>query len=131
MFLIKRLTECLVMLLMALVAMPAIAQCTRCGPAVSVNPTSLAFGAQKVGTRSLPKLITVRNLLPIAVRVGVGTTAPFQSIGCGGLLGGHKSCTINVTFAPLASGLATGATNITDGTPLGHFRVQLSGTGMR
>jgi hypothetical protein len=131
MSLIKRVTECLVMLLLTLLTIPAFSQCTRCGPAVSVNPTSLVFGAQKVGTRSLPKLITVRNLVPIAGRVGVGTTGPFQSMGCGGLLGGHKSCTINVTFAPLTSGLASGATNITDGTALGHFRVQLSGTGVR
>lgn len=128
---IERVTKCVSMLLLILLTVPAFSQCTRCGPAVSVTPTSLAFGAQKVGTRSLAKFITVKNWLLIAVRVGVSTTGPFQSIGCGGLLGGHKSCTINVTFAPVTSGLATGATNITDGTALGHFRVQLSGTGVR
>ncbi len=117
--------------MLAFLSVPAFSQCTRCGPAVSVSPKTLVFSSQKIGTRSAPKIITVKNTLASPVKIGVATTGPFRSIGCGGLLGGHKSCAINVTFGPLAAGLVTGATNITDGTALGHFKVQLSGTGVR
>ena len=127
----RRVTNSTAVLVLASLSGPVFSQCTRCGPAVSVSPTKLVFSSQRIGTRSAPKIITVKNTLPIPARIGVTTTGPFQSTGCVGLLGGHKSCTINVTFAPLASGLATGATNITDGTPAGHFKVQLSGTGVR
>jgi len=127
---IMRATSSVAVLTLAL-SVPVFSQCTRCGPAVSVSPSSLVFSSQRIGTRSAPKIISVKNGLASPVKVSVTTTGPFQSTGCGGLLAGHKSCAINVTFAPVASGLATGATNITDGTALGHFRVQLSGTGVR
>jgi len=105
-------------------------QCTRCGPLVSVKPLSLTFKPQLIRTKSAAQHITITNVTPGGARVTIVTTGPFQSSGCTGTLGAHRSCTLSVTFTPVALGAATGAVSIADGSAAGHFKVKLSGKGV-
>jgi len=73
--------ESSIAVLMLALSVPVFSQCTRCGPAVSVSPSSLVFSSPRIGTRSAPKIITVKNALAIPVKIGVTTTGPFQSTG--------------------------------------------------
>jgi probable HAF family extracellular repeat protein len=128
----RRLLGCLAAItLMCLATVPAAAQCIRCGPFTVVIPHSLTFPSQAVGTRSTAKNITVTNMIPGFLHLSIVSTGlPYQSNGCTGILGPHKSCTISVTFAPTATGTVNGAITVNDGSALGHQRVTLSGTGV-
>ena len=103
--------------------------------AASVSPTSLKFPAQAAGTTSAPLIATVTNKGAGAFAVdSIGVTGTYASwfaptSNCPAVLAGGASCTISVTFTPMAAAsrsaklmIATSATS----TPLG---VSLSGTG--
>jgi len=114
----------------AFACLPLSAQCTRCGPFISVTPLKLNFPKQAIGTQSAPKKIHVKNNVGTVARVAVSTSGPFQSSGCPGNLGPFKSCTIEVTFTPTVAGPASGTTSISDGSPFGHYQVKLTGQGV-
>ena len=106
------------------------AQCIRCGPYVSVKPTSLTFKPQLIRTKSAAQFVTIANGIPTVTHLTIKMSGPFQSSGCPGILAPRKSCTLSVTFTPVALGTATGSIGITDGSPAGHFKVSLSGKGV-
>lgn len=100
-------------------------------PDVLLNPSSLTFASQAVGTPSNPQTVTLRNVgsgaLTITSMVPSGDFA--QTNTCGSTVAPGTSCKINVTFTPTATGLRSGAITLNDnaaGTP--HV-VTLSGTG--
>jgi hypothetical protein len=114
---------------------------------VTVSPTSLTFAAQAVGTTSAAQQVTLTKdctgtndtlCLPPPVAEGatfntsIGVPAPFgQTNNCPAALTASPlpptkvSCTINVTFAPTATGAASG----TLATGAGGPTVSLAGTG--
>jgi hypothetical protein len=104
--------------------------------AASVSPTSLRFGSVNVGATSGPQNATLTNKGAVAFAVNsislTGTYASWfgQSHNCPASLPSGASCTIAVTFKPLAvaskSAKLTIATSATS-TPLS---VALSGTGI-
>ena len=108
-------------------------------PAVTLNPTSLSFGNQNVGTTSAAQSISLTNsgtaaLTISGIVVNGANAADFaESDTCPvspSTLAIAASCTISVTFTPSANGARTATLSISDnagGSPQG---VPLSGTGM-
>lgn len=98
---------------------------------VLLNPTSLTFGSQQVGTTSPPQNVTLTNdgsgTLTITSIVASGDFA--QTNTCGTTLLVGQDCTIVVTFTPTQTGTRTGAITITDDGTGGPQTVPLTGTG--
>jgi trimeric autotransporter adhesin len=103
---------------------------------VSVTPSSLTFAAQKVGTKSPAKVVTIKNNLPTALTMSGNTftganAADFaqSSTTCGTTLAAGKSCTANITFTPTAKGSRVAVLNVKDSATTSPQTVSLSGTG--
>ena len=83
---------------------------------VSFTPGSLTFAGQIVGTTSAAQTVTFSNTGSASLNIsGIAASANFaQTNNCGSSVAANGSCTINVTFAPMASGPLSGALTITD-----------------
>jgi hypothetical protein len=105
------------------------------GTYVQLTPVSLNFGNQPVGTKSLPKKITLSNKGSVAVNItkisltGANATNFAQTNTCGTSVAAGASCSITVTFTPSAKGKRTGNVSITDNGGGSPQTVSLSGTG--
>jgi uncharacterized repeat protein (TIGR01451 family) len=102
-------------------------------PGISVAPATLTFPSQGTGTTSSaqPVVVTSSGTSPLTVS-SVTVSGPFQvsSDGCSGAgpITPPGTCTVQVAFAPTATGPASGTLTITsDG---GTKTVALSGTGV-
>jgi len=101
-------------------------------PAVTLSPTSLAFGNQTVGTTSAAKAIKLTNSGSAALSISsIATTGSgFASVhDCAASLAAAASCTINVTFAPTSAAASSGAVTITSVAAGSPHMVGLTGTG--
>jgi Calx-beta domain-containing protein/ASPM-SPD-2-Hydin domain-containing protein/centrosomal CEP192-like protein/HYDIN/CFA65/VesB family protein len=100
-------------------------------PSVSLAPTSLAFGIQRVGTTSSPKSITLTNTGSASLSVSSITAAGDfdETHTCGITLAAGASCYISVTFVPSVEGIRTGSVTIVDDASGSPHVVPLSGTG--
>jgi outer membrane protein assembly factor BamB len=105
-------------------------------PAVSLNPASLSFPAQTVGTTSAAQSVTLTNsgnasLSITGVSLGGANPGSFAiaSGGGSGTLAPGASRSISVTFGPLAAGVQSASLVITDGASGSPHQVSLSGTG--
>jgi len=100
-------------------------------PAVTLSPTSLAFGAQLVGTASTPQTVTLTNTGGEALSITsiAASTNFLQTNNCGSSLAVGASCTINVVFRPRVRGALTGTIMITDNAANGPQTVSLTGVG--
>ncbi len=103
---------------------------------VSVTPSSLTSAAQKVGTTSPAKKITVKNNLKTTltfsgITVTGANAGDFAQSGptCGGTLGAGLTCTVSITFTPTAKGSRVATLNISDNAITSPQTVALSGTG--
>ena len=102
----------------------------RAAAAAAVSPSTLAFGAQAVGTTSAPQTVTVSNLgtEPMTItglsssNPDYATTSPSSTTVAGG-----SSATFQVTFTPSAVGPRNGT--VTVGTSAGDKTVSVSGSG--
>jgi hypothetical protein len=108
------------------------------GPAsrVTLNPPSLTFPAQSVGTTSAPQTFTVGNAgtdnLTFASIVATGDYAQTNDCNVGGAgVAPGASCTVTVTFTPTAAGTRTGAISLSDndGSLTSPQSVILTGSG--
>src|SRR5216683_4019992 len=106
-------------------------------PVVTLNPTSLAFGNQKVGTTSGALNATLTNTGNANLNItGVSITgtnlADFSSSGttCTGttVLTQNQSCTLGATFTPGAQGARAAAFTITDNASGSPHSLPLGGT---
>lgn len=100
-------------------------------PVVTLNPISLTFGNQKVGTTSAPQNITLTNTglatLTITSIVASGDFAQVNT--CGATLRVGQNCTLIVTFTPTATGTRNGDIAITDNALDSPQSIPLTGTG--
>ncbi len=96
---------------------------------VIINPPSLTFGSQQVGTTSPSQAVTLTNRQTSSLTgITVSTTGNFaQTNNCGTSLAANASCTINVTFSPMAVGVRHGKLSVTDSA--GTQSTSLTGTG--
>jgi len=98
---------------------------------VTLSPTSITFGSQRVGTTSAPETVTLtitgEGTLLISSIAASGDFA--QTNNCGSSLA-NSSCTISVTFTPTSTGSRTGSITLTDNASVTPQTVPLSGTGI-
>jgi hypothetical protein len=100
-------------------------------PTLSASPTSVSFGNQTVGSTSGTQSVTISNSGGASASVsGVSVTSGFsQTSNCSTIAVG-ASCTVNVAFAPSASGAVTGTLTVTSNAANSPTTVALSGTGV-
>jgi hypothetical protein len=104
-------------------------------PIASATPTSLAFAATALGATSSTKTVTLANtgnasLGPISFSV----SGPFAMLPgtckAGGSVAAGASCTVTVSFKPIAVGAATGKLTFVHNATPATTEVALSGTGV-
>jgi lysophospholipase L1-like esterase len=102
-------------------------------PAISVSPTSLAFGEVNVGSTSPGQSVSVKNTGTADLKFTSisATNAAFNiANGCGSTLSAGSSCTISVTFRPDTAGFyAANLSIVSNASNTPTVNVALSGTG--
>ncbi len=100
---------------------------------LSLSSTTITFGTQAVGTTSNPKAVTLTNngAQPISF-TSVSAAGDFlvSTDGCSPTLPAFSKCSINVEFAPAATGTRNGMLTIQDSASNSPQTVSLSGTGL-
>jgi hypothetical protein len=106
---------------------------TGVGTVVSLLPSSLNFGDQKVGTTSQPQTVTLTNLGKGAVAILLihfnGALDFAQTNNCGSSVPPGGTCTISVTFTPKYKKLRIATLDVSDNGGGSPQKVALSGTG--
>jgi hypothetical protein len=108
---------------------------TGTGTFVELYPKNLNFGTQPVGTRSLPKKITLTNKGGAVVNIqsisitGLNAADFAEKNNCGSQVASGASCLIEVTFKPLMKGTRTAKVSVKDDGGGSPQKVALSGTG--
>ncbi len=107
-------------------------QSVQSGPLVTLNPTSLTFASQTVGTVSPPQTIILTNsgVSTLTINTIVASGDYGITSTCGASIAAGKKCSITVTFAPSAAGTRTGTVSVTDNAPGSPQTVSLTGTGI-
>jgi uncharacterized repeat protein (TIGR03803 family) len=104
-------------------------------PLVAFSPTSLSFGNQTVGIGSSPLVTSLTNSgsLPLtltSIQITGADSGDFgQTNNCPSSLQPNNSCTISVTFTPIATGSRSAAVSVTDNAPGSPQSVPLTGVG--
>jgi hypothetical protein len=104
-------------------------------PALKLSALSLSFASQQVGTASATRAVTVSNtgtaVLSISSIAVVGLQADDFTLAnaCVSSLAPGKSCTIFITFKPVAAGAKSAAVLIADNAHGSQRSVALTGTG--
>ncbi len=114
---------------------------TGVAPVASVTPTTLSYGNVLVNTASLSQTVTVSNAssttaLQISgiTLTGADPTHFTLASSCGASVAPGGSCSVSVSFTPLAEGAKSAALTVVsndpfNGTPAGTFSVPLTGLG--
>ena len=124
--------------IIALLSLAAIAQTTGAPPSVTLSPSSIDFKDQVVGKASRPQRITLTNtggkpLYVNSVTIVDGESSDFGLSGdtcTGSTIGPGKSCVIDVSFTPSATGSRKSTLTITDNAVDSPQRVPLYGSGI-
>jgi len=102
----------------------------------TVSPTSLSYAAQKVGTTSGAKNVTLKNNLSTTLTINGFTFTgadpgdyAVSTTTCGGSLASKASCTISIVFKPMATGARTATLNANDDANNSPQTLSLTGTG--
>ena len=107
---------------------------TNLASAVTLSPTSLAWGKVVVGATSAGKTVTISNTGTATLHFSnIATNGDFalttSTSPCGSTLAVGKSCKVKVIFTPTQPGLRTGTLSIYDDASNSPQTVPLSGTG--
>jgi large repetitive protein len=114
---------------------PQVIELSGTGTVLTVSPSQLNFGSQKVGTKSPPQNVTVTNTGSTAVSVtGVSIAGSnyldfSETNTCGSQINPGATCTISVTFAPITTGTRTAVAQINGPGGVVWQTVSLTGTG--
>jgi len=101
---------------------------------VTVQPISLSFASQQVGTASTAQTITITNTGGIALVVTSISVDPdfVETDNClNGAVNAGSGCAIDVRYAPNQVGPATGQIVMNANLPGGQITIPLSGTELR
>ena len=104
-------------------------------PQASLNPNSLTFSTQRVGTTSTAKTVTLTNTGNTTLTLGTVSISGDFAIASGttcvnsGTVAASANCVINVTFKPTRTGTRNGNLNITNNALSSPQTVNLSGKG--
>jgi hypothetical protein len=101
---------------------------------LSIVPSSLNFGTQKVHTSSAPQTVTVTNTGSTRVHftgitVSGRNASDFSEVNACGSLAAGTRCQISVTFTPRATGARSATISLSDNGGGSPQKVTLSGTG--
>jgi len=102
---------------------------------VTITPTSLSFASTSQGTTTPAQILTLTStgsatLHVSSVTPGGSNMGDFMvTSGCNGGYATNATCTISVTFSPLADGPRTASIVITDDAPGSPQSVQMTGVG--
>lgn len=99
---------------------------------LTLSGSSLNLGSMVVGSTSAAKTVTLTNHAKVAVTFSsVAASGPFAvaSNTCASSVAAGATCTVGVTFTPIAAGTATGALTFTDSALNTPQTVALAGTG--
>jgi hypothetical protein len=103
-------------------------------PAVSMSPTTLAFGNQVLGTTSAGKSVTITNITGSSVSLSAAKASGDYAVSastCGASLATGAHCSITVTFKPSIVGSVLGDLTVAYSGGVGSpDRIGLSGTGL-
>ncbi len=103
-------------------------------PALTFNPSSLAFGSTEILTAASPQSIVATNISPISLMINsaslTGSNAADFTItnNCVGNLAPQATCSITVGFKPSVSGSRNASLKLT-GLPGHDYTAALSGSG--
>jgi hypothetical protein len=103
--------------------------------AVTLAPGSLTFASTLQGATSTAQIVTVTSSGPAtlhisSVTMGGANPGDFAMVsGCSGAYAPNATCTIGVTFSPIADGQRTASVVITDDASGSPQSVQVTGTG--
>ncbi|MGD0798684.1 MAG: choice-of-anchor D domain-containing protein [Acidobacteriaceae bacterium] len=102
-------------------------------PVVSLNPTSLSFPTRSSGTTSVPMTVTLTNAGPqplavSSVSVLGAVNNNFTETNTCTAVAVSGTCSINVTFAPTATGMRSAAIQIVSNAPSSPDTFSVSGT---
>jgi FG-GAP-like repeat/Abnormal spindle-like microcephaly-assoc'd, ASPM-SPD-2-Hydin len=97
---------------------------------VTLSPASMKFPLQLVGTKSSAQNATLTNTGTVAINISkIATSGAFkQTNNCPSSLPVSSNCQIQVEFAPVEKGAATGTLSVTDDATGSPQKVALSGT---
>jgi len=100
-------------------------------PTVSLEPTSLQFAAQQIGTTSAPQTATLTNTGGQAVAIStISVSGAFsQTNNCPSTLIVGGNCQIQIVFQPTIGGTVSGALTVNDNAQGSPQTVSLSGIG--
>ncbi|MBA3914881.1 MAG: choice-of-anchor D domain-containing protein [Acidobacteriales bacterium] len=104
---------------------------------VTLTPGTMTFGNQVVGTQSTAKIATLTNKgtttlnISSVVLVGANLGDYQQSNTCGKSVPPAGICTINVTFAPTATGTRVATLQVNDNGYQGPQSISISGTAVQ
>ena len=98
----------------------------------SLSTSSLVFEPHTAGTVSAAQVVTFSNIGSLALQIASinASGSATETNNCGTALAVKGSCTINVQFAPSATGMQSGAITVTDAAPDSPHVVAISGIGM-
>ncbi len=108
---------------------------TAAAPVVTLSATALTFGSTIVGSSNTAPAVTLTNsgsgTLTISSIAITGTNAGSfsQTNNCGSSIAKGASCSITLTFKPLAVGALTASLGVTDNAAGSPQKISLSGTG--
>jgi hypothetical protein len=99
-------------------------------PSVTLNPYSLQYPSQAVGSTSMAQSVLLRNLgsVTLAISSIAGTGDFAESNTCGATVAAAGSCTLSITFTPTAAGSLSGSIVIQDNAAGSPHVINLSGT---
>jgi Abnormal spindle-like microcephaly-assoc'd, ASPM-SPD-2-Hydin len=104
-------------------------------PTADTSPSTLAFGAQTLGSTSAPLTETVTNngnvalhVSSVAVTAG-GTVFAIGNDGCTGTVAAGQQCTVTVRYTPDGPGSDSGTLTLTDDAGDSPQHVSLTGSG--
>lgn len=104
-------------------------------PGASLQPTTLTFAQQNVGSISASQTVTLTNVGTAALGIsgivlGGTNSADFaQTSSCSSTLPAGSNCALTVTFTPTAPGTRTASISVSDNATGSPQTVTLTGTG--
>jgi hypothetical protein len=101
---------------------------------IAVDPSSWDFANQPVGSSNAVQTFTVSNsggaaLVLNSVQLSTGKSFSISANTCGSSISSGGNCSVSVTFSPNASGSASDALQISDGSPATIQSISLAGNG--
>ena len=100
-------------------------------PVIAGLPTTLTFALQNIGSTSAAQRATLTNTGSAALNItSISASGDYSVLdNCGAGIGAGGSCTMDVTFTPVVSGIRSGTLTLITDAPGGPHTVGLSGTG--